>query len=66
MALLIHHILRIVSAPDQKMSLEILVLCLGLDTYLVIIGSLDSVCFCGVFFDKWIVEYWAPHCCKWN
>lgn len=49
MALLIHHILRTVSVPDQEMSLEILVLCLGLDTYLVIIGSLDSVCFFGVF-----------------
>ena len=47
MALLIHCISRTVAAPDQEIALEILVLCLGLDTYLVITGGLGFICFCG-------------------
>jgi len=44
MAPLIHHISRTVAALDQEIALEILVLCLGLDTYLVITGILGFVC----------------------
>lgn len=63
MALLIHHISRTVAALDQEIALGVLVLCLGLDTYLVITGSGFGLFLRG-FLDKWIVENWALYCCK--
>lgn len=47
MALIIPRTSRTIAAPDQEIALEVLILCLGLDTYLITGGL--GFCFCGVF-----------------
>lgn len=63
MALLVYHISRTVAFLEKEIALEILVLCLGLDTgRLQMVWDISLSVFLFFFFDKWLAIY----CCKLN